>query len=94
MELKVFPAVKDIHLVKLNTSKNTEDNGIPSAFEFDTLSRSLSNRCFSTQQFRQLPNHTTGETFHVLGSFFSFKTKINNYKGRLIFDFKDNVQIQ
>lgn len=35
-ELQVFPAVKKIHLVKLNNWKNTEDNGIPSIFEFDT----------------------------------------------------------
>jgi len=37
MEPKVLPAVKEIHLVKLNTLKNVADNGIPHAL--DTLSR-------------------------------------------------------
>lgn len=89
MEPKVFLAVKEIHLVKLNNLENIEDNGIPSAS--DTLSRSLSNRYFSIQQFAQLLNHTTDETFHFLGSYIFFKTKMNSYKGRLTFGYKGNI---
>lgn len=77
--------------MKLSNLENIEDNDICGVFA--TLSRSLSVGHFSTQQSGQLLSQVNNGTFHFLGSFFSVRTKVNNYK-RLTCSFKDSISIQ
>lgn len=71
---EVFPAVKEIHLVRLNNVKNFEDSGVPGTFDPEQIA--FQQVLLHTVQ--RLVNHAADDTVHFLGLCYSFKTKINN----------------